>query len=270
MNGEWLSAYLDDEIDDADRIELEAALARDPELVAELDELRRVRALLRGAEVEPRPGAIERVVAAVAAADGEVVRLAARRRVPTFAAVAAALVIIASVVGGVGGSSSVPALGDLVARHEAAAAGEMPPMDDGDPVPMDEATTMAPGMPADYSMTRAFADSSVVHLVYVSGQGVPVSVFRQDGEPDMEALEGGTTSRAHGDTMWSSTVSSSSDGTAYVVVLDGDGYVWVLVSAEPYDDMDTMMIDLPSRSPSILDRARDVADSVVSPFRVWD
>lgn len=267
MTPEWLSAYLDDELDPARRAEVESSVARDPALAAELEEVREIRSMLRRSVVEPPAGSIGRIVAVVAASPGGVVRLAERRRTPTLAALAAVMVIIASVVGGVGGTSIVPALGDLVARHEAAAAGVDPPGDDGDPMPMDDAAVMAPAMPSGYSMMGAFADSSLVHLVYVSGRGVPVSVFRQDGEADMDGLRGGT--MGDGDRLWSSDVEAN-----HVVVVDGDGYVWVFVSGEPHDEMDemmdTMMTDLPQRSPSIVDRVRDVADTAVAPFRFWD
>ena len=267
MNSDWLSAHLDGELDPSDTTELEAALAADPALVAELADLSRVRDLLRSSAVEPRAGAIERILASVEADDlAPVIDLDSRRRVPTFAAVAAAVVIIASVVGGVGGATSVPALGDLVARHEAAAAGNEEFMADSHEMPLDEAASGAPAMPADYSMLHAFAEGSTIHLIYVTSSGSAVSVFRQPGEADLNDLPAGDVSAAAYGDVWS----ASYDGS-YVVVVDGSGYIWIVVGSEPHDTMMVaMMDDLPSRSPSLGERLRDVADAAVRPFNPWD
>lgn len=86
-----LSAYLDDEVNPDERTALDAELAASPEWRRELDEVAEVRDLLRAhAAVEPPAGAMDAIVAAVAAADpvattgsagsAEVVDLAARRR----------------------------------------------------------------------------------------------------------------------------------------------------------------------------------------------
>jgi hypothetical protein len=282
VNEEWLSAHLDGELSSSEAAELEAVLASDPALAAIHDDLARVRAMVRGSVVEPPQGTLERIVAGVERADehanpdrpvAPVYSLASRRRVPTFAAVAAALVIIASVVGGLGGSDSLPALGDLIAQHEAAASvidGE--PMPDHmdhmgmDEIPMDEAMDVALPMPADFSVRHAFASGSITQLVYMSADGEPVSVFRHEGETDLGDLGNGSVSSGPEAEMWSARRLD-----AYVAVVDGTGYVWVIVSAEPHDDMmDDMMDDLPTRSPSIGERLRDTADAAVEPFRFWN
>ena len=60
------------------------------------------------------------------------------------------------------------------------------------------------------------------------------------------------------------------DGS-YVAVVDGDGYLWVIVSRTAHDEMmDGMMYDLPSREPGFGERLRGAADTVVEPFRIWD
>ena len=268
MNPEWLSAHLDGELSDRESAELGAALADDPALRAELDAIGRVRATLRSAAVEPPAGSLERIVATLGGEPDHapVIPLASRRRVPTFAAVAAAVVIIASVVGGVGGTTSVPALGELVARHEAAAAESEDFMAETIEMPMDKAATMAPTLPADFEMQHAFVDGPTVHLVYQTPQGVAMSVFRQQGSTDMADLPAGEVSHAGSNPMWSATY-----GTSYVAVVDSSGFVWVVVAAEPHDTMMVaMMDDLPSRSPSFGDRARDAADAAIRPFRFWD
>ena len=279
MNEEWHSAHLDGELSAQEQAEFERALETDPELAAEYEAVAQVRALLRGEIVEPPAGAMERVVAAVAAADSRadhaadalapVVTLESRRRVPTFAAVAAALVIIASVVGGLGGSTNLPALGEFVDQHQAAAAvlegAPMPDdMADFDPMPMDEATTVSPAMPPDYSMEHAFVDGATIHLMYRTSAGEPVSVFRHEGDADLDDLGDGSFVRSDEAAMWSAPMDDT-----YVIVVDGTGYVWVVVSAEPHDDMmGDLMHDLPSRSPSLMERLKSAADAVVEPFRL--
>jgi anti-sigma factor RsiW len=280
VNEEWLSAHLDGELSADQRRDLESALAADPGLVETLSELARVRSALRGSRVEIPDGALESVIAAVendatdgpgAAAAAPVISLADRRRVPTFAAAAAAMVIIASVVGGLGGSTTVPALGDLIAQHEVAAAGfggvAMPDeMEHMTPMPMEAASAAALAMPADYSMQGAFVDERAIHLVYRSGDGQPVSVFRQDGDVDMERLGEGSMVSGDEAVMWTAPVNGN-----HVAVVDGTGYVWIVVSATAHDDMmDDLMHDLPTRSASLGERLRDAADAVIEPFRVWD
>ncbi|GJM37641.1 MAG: hypothetical protein DHS20C19_10080 [Acidimicrobiales bacterium] len=279
MTEDWLSAHLDGELSAAERAEVDAALAADPVLAADYADLQRVRSLLRSGAVEPAPGAMDRIVAAVDAADRDapaadvapVLRLRRRRRVPTVAAAAAAMVIIASVVGGVGGTESLPAIGDLVAQHEVAAAVvEGAPMPDDmmamAEMPMDDAMAAAPPMPEDLAMTHAFTDGPTMHLVYVTSGGEPISVFRHEGDADVEAFGAGSVVKADEASMWSAPHSG-----AYVAVIDGTGYVWFVVSAEPHEAMmDDMMHDLPSRSPSLGERLRDAADVVAEPFRFWE
>ncbi|MEZ5245978.1 MAG: zf-HC2 domain-containing protein [Acidimicrobiales bacterium] len=279
MNEEWLSAYLDGELSTVEAREVEAALAADPDVAATCADLARIRSTVRDAVVDIPVGALERIVASVEsdgaqgsqAPVGAAVVALRRRRVPTFAAAAAAMAIIAGVVGGLGGSTTVPALGDLIARHEVAAAvldgAPMPAeMDDMEPISMDEATVASLPMPADYSMEQAFAEGDTIHLVYRSGLGDPVSVFRQDGDVDMDALGDGSMTHGEEADMWSAAIDGS-----YVAVVDGDGYLWIVVSPAPPDDMmDDMMDDLPTRSPGVKERLRDAADAVVDAFRIWD
>lgn len=221
--------------------------------------------------VEPPPGAMERIIAAVAADTGpvgEVADLGERRRVrsqrwiPRVAAAAVVLAIVGVVVGGVGADTRIPAVGDLVAAHEAAAAEVMP--DSAHEMPMDEAHHMGPAMPESMEMMAAYVESGgTIHLVYSAGGGV-VSVFRQEGDTDLGELDRSGEVKMMGETpMWSAVVAEM-----HVAVLDGDGYVWTVV-ADHHDDemMDVMTDDLPSRSPSLLERARDVADAVVEPWR---
>ncbi|MFQ5556397.1 MAG: hypothetical protein ACE5GB_02660 [Acidimicrobiales bacterium] len=223
--------------------------------------------------VEPRPGALERIVAAVAVAPGAevaasetpgvVVELSRRRRwQPRIAAVAASVIIIAAVVGGLGGNTRIPAIGELVARHEAAAADQMPAA--AEPTQVDPTGAPALDMPDTMTMTAAFHEGATVHLVYRHADGGAVSVFRQPGEPDLEDLPADGEMSMMGDmAMWTSLVAGR-----HVTVLDGTGYVWTVVSA-PHDDtmMAAMPDDLPTRSPSLIDRVRDAVDALVEPWR---
>ncbi len=284
LDSELLSAHLDDELSASERARVDAALAADPGLAATHAELAEVRATLRGTAVQMPAGAHARMTAALedtgsantGSADtgtgAPVVELAARRRAPTAAAVAAVFLIIAGVVGGLGGSARIPAIGDLVAQHEAAASvidgrampEDMEPMEHMDKMPMEDARAAALDMPADYEMADAFAYGTTVHLVYRSAEGDPVSVIRQNGEADLAALGDGSMMSDGDVEMWSAPMDD-----AYVVVVDGSGYYWTVISRQPHDDMmSAMMHDLPSRSPSMGDRLRDAAEAIVEPFRL--
>lgn len=284
MNEELLSAHLDGELSDAERTEVDAALAADADLAAAYDALRAVRAVLRGETIEPPAGSAERVVAAVRAADtataaveddaiAPVVSLGSRRRVPSLAAVAAVMLIIVGVVGGVGGAEGLPAIGDLVAQHEAAAAvvdgAPMPDeMDDMDKMPMGEAMSAAPSMSDEMAMADAYVDGPTLHLVYVDGGGEVLSIFRHEGDAGGGGFDGLERAGATPDDdtqMWS----GPRDGLYVAVIDDENGYVWVVISDEPKDAMmaDMMQDDLPGRSPSFGDRLRDAADVIVEPFR---
>ena len=265
------SAWLDGELDEAEIRALEAELAADPALADEFEALRSVRDLIRSEAMLAMPAAsLDRIVAEVEAADAgaespapsPVVDLASRRRrVPTFAAVAASFAIIVSVVGGLGGSATLPAVGDLVARHDAAAA-EMPDLDAG---PMDDMPAMPGAMEMAHSET---IENDVVHAVYVTSSGSVVSVFRQEGDLDLDGLvdemDGGDTGEMGGHPMWVKDIDD-----LHVVVVDGDGYIWTFINEvdEPMDSMmDDMMDELPVRSAGVRERLHDVAEAIVEPF----
>lgn len=270
------SAWLDGELAPDEAAAVEAEVAADPALAAEVDALRSVRSLLRAqGPVDVYADAGERLVARLeaaaaasrseagrgAASRATVVPLARRRRVPTLAAVAASFAIIVSVIGGVGGSSTLPAVGDLIARHDAAAA--VMPHD-----PMASMPDDMPSMPGKMDMMHADLDGSVVHALYALADGSAVSVFRHDGELDEAGLVddmGGEVGEMAGHAMWAADI-----GRRHVAVLDGDGYVWTIVSdveTDPMSDlMHDVMTDLPERSPSIAERLHDMAEAVVEPF----
>ena len=99
---EWLSAYLDGELGPAEASALEARIARDPALAAELDAAHDVVVALRGLDaVEPPPGFTARLQASLRQelGTGTVVTVSRWRRWAAVTSAAAALVAV-GLVGG--------------------------------------------------------------------------------------------------------------------------------------------------------------------------
>lgn len=264
------SAWLDDELSVDEAVEVVAEIASDPVLAAEVESLREVRALLRSdGQVTLRAEAVDALMARVeegaeegpSTRDADLVTFTRRRRVPAFAAAAASCALVVSVVGGIGGGATLPAVGELIARHDAAAAEpaaqrRTPPVDD------------MPEMTGSSEMAAVDEIDGVAHAVYVADDGSIVSVFRQNGEFDAQRQAdtmGGVTSAMDGHDMWSTDVDAR-----HVVVLDGDGYVWTLVSDTDVDPMIDLMPDsmneLPRRTPALSERVRAVVETCVKPF----
>lgn len=275
IDDDRLSAYLDDELASAERDEVEIALASDSALRSLLAELAETKAVLGDSMIELSSASIDRMIGAVELADEQrpptlspVVDLASRRRVPTFAAVAASIVIIASVVGGVGGTASIPAIGDLIVRHEVAASvlesGVELAMDDD---AMHEMMDDGPSIPSRLDLTYADQDGSLLHAVFESPEGLMLSLFRQDGDADLNEIGNelgiGEIVDMGGHEMWASDM-----GETHIAVIDGDGFTWTIVGDAEADHMMTIMSGLPARSPSIGERIGDVANAIVRPFRL--
>jgi len=282
IDDDRISAFLDGELPPSAVAEFEAEMTSSPSLTAEVESFAAVRNLLRnGAGAQPRAGAMERIVAIVSAdtlvddraddvragpaAVAPVVELSRRRRVPVLATAAASFVIIASVVGGLGGSTTLPAVGDLVARHAAAAAAESMPSGDDDV--MSEVKAEGPSVPSGYEIAHASRDGSVTHLVYSGPGGSMVSIFQQEGDTDVSMIDDemgkGELSEMGGQPMWSGSI-----GDTHVAVLDGNGYLFTVVGDADHDTMEVMMADLPSRDPGFSARLSDAADVIVEPFRL--
>lgn len=272
---ERFSAWLDGELDESEISHLEAQLAADEELAAAFDALRSIRATIRSEAMMPMPmSSLGRIMVAVEAVDGvdvdggepvspvETVPVShlTRRRAPTLAAAAASFAIIVSVVGGLGGTSTLPAVGDHLARHEAAAV-DLPTMG---VVPMEDTLSMPSSLEVAH---RARIDDDVVHAVYVSGTSSVVSVFRQDGALDLDGLvdemNGGETTEMAGHPTWAKDV-----GRHHITVIGANGYVWTVITAvdEPMESMMDVMDDLPSREADLHERLHDVAEAIVEPF----
>ena len=275
IDDDRLSAYLDDELASAERDEVEIALASDSALRSLLAELAEMKAVLGDSMIEPSSASIDRMIGAIERVDEQrsptlspVVDLASHRRVPTFAAVAGSIVIIASVVGGVGETASIPAIGDLIVRHEAAASdlesGVELVMDDD---AMHEMMDDGPSIPIRLDLTYVDQDGPLLHAVFESPEGLMLSLFRQDGDADLNEIGNelgiGEIVDMGGHEMWASDM-----GETHIAVIDGDGFTWTIVGDAEADHMMTIMSDLPARSPSIGERIGDVADTIVNPFRL--
>jgi anti-sigma factor RsiW len=134
-----LSAYLDGELTDAERAEVEATLAQSPEWRAELAEVRAARDALRGLPERDAPdGFWDAVYAGVADDDAVVVPITAarserRRRWGWLAASAAAVAAVVAVIVVPHRNVVTPNVTAVVAQHGAQGS------DSGDPV-----TVLAP------------------------------------------------------------------------------------------------------------------------------
>lgn len=260
------SVWLDGELETAEAAAVEAELAADPALAAEVEALRSVRSLLRErAMIDLHSDASDRLIARVEALDAAgqavarapVVDVVTRHRLIRRFAAAAVFAIIVSVIGGLGGDTTLPAIGDLVERHNAAAA-EMPNE------PMGESMSGMPKMAGEMDMMAATVADGMAHAVYVAKDSSIVSVFRLDGELDSEALVddmGGSIGEMDGHDLWAKDI-----GTRHVTVLDGDGYVWTIVSDVEIDLMADLVNELPERTPSLAQRIRAAAEAVIEPF----
>ena len=270
---ERFSAWLDDELPAEEVAELQAMVDADPQLAAEFAALRSVRDLIRSEAMLAMPAAsAERVVSRVAADNvvgigtGSAKKARRGRRVSTFAAVASSFAIVVGVVGGVGSGTTLPAVGELVALHSAAAAtGEpevMAEMDDMELVDDMGMDVMGGSM----DMMAAQVADDYVHCIYGSGDEAKVSVFRQTGDVDLDALvdemDGGDLAEMSGQAAWVKDIDDW-----HVVVIDGDGYMWTFVSPVDMDMdsmMDDMMTDLPARDRGLVEQLSSAVGGLFS------
>ncbi|MDH3753834.1 MAG: hypothetical protein OEU32_08170 [Acidimicrobiia bacterium] len=234
-----LSAYLDHELDAVERVAVEAELADSPMLRAELVAVAESRHLLRTLPaVEPTPGLFDRPpVTAVAAPAASLDSARARRRrrlvAPAVAVVgiAALWLLILGVFSGSGVSSIVPAVDQYVDRH--AAAGELDASDGFVSVDTDD----MPDMPAmldpdtNLAMTGMYERDDVVHARYSDGEH-ELSVYREPGVVDWDALSGGEIGTIDGETVWHLDVDNAS-----VLIVERAEQVITVVADPGMDDM---------------------------------
>lgn len=244
-----LSAYLDGELDDAQQAELEARLVDDLALAAELAAVAAVRSALRGLpEVEPPPGALEEVVAAVRAAETlERPRHRGRRLVgaavmASILAFAVAMVAVEPAV-----ADATPDVGLARDMHAAI-----------------EATTSADA-PSDagLSSVHLVGRGEIVHRSARPDGGTLVSMFSQPGAVDWSRMPGGEKVQVAGQEAWTAV-----QGDDHVLVIERDGIVVTLVSAAPLADGGSQLLDLVDErapepdDPSLWDRATAVTDGL--------
>ena len=246
MNNERLSAYLDGELTDDERRQLEIELGAEPQLAAELEATASIRTMLRDLPmVEPTRGIFERPIAQ----QSNVVDLGSERNrrrtkwaatAAGVASMAAVWMLILGVFSGTSLTRVLPAVDQYVDRH--AAAQEIA---DGfeimEPMPKTD-------MPADAAedgtmpMTAAFHKDDVVHLRYGDGDH-SLSVYSEPGEADWDALgeRGGEMDTMANEPAWHYVTTDGID----VVVIERDDHVITMVAApEMHEAMETMASDL--------------------------
>ncbi|MDH3706035.1 MAG: hypothetical protein OES57_08210 [Acidimicrobiia bacterium] len=259
-----LSAYLDDELASHERGPVEAELAADPDLVAELEAARAARELVRGlGPVEPPSNFVFEPAPTDAGAgddrtadDGaDVIALASRRRArPWLLGVAAATIffLVLGFASGTRVADVVPPVDRLVDEHASAAAA----MPDAPPMPDDEAAAiddMGPDMPAMPMVASYTFSDGITQLVYETDQGF-VSVFRQDGQLDSAGLPPGAQSMAM--ETGTAMVLPAADDTD-VVVIERDDVVFTVVGQSDDHDMVMAMADsVPATDRGLLDDIR--------------
>lgn len=298
---ELLSAYLDGELTDEERAEVDAYLDRSAAAREELAGLDRARSLVRGLPaVDPPFGFYERAIlderrAARAGGDG------ARRNAPRWPGLAAAGAAAAALVLVVGvtpvGDRVAPPVAAFAERHdemasEAPTGTAVPPAtavtttatpppttaDAGgfDPMPMAEADAMGgpyaiPAALDDYQRVAVYrADAGTVHVVYRHGAAM-VSVYEQVGTVDWTSLPDGDRMTVGDDPAWASKTAPGAGrgrtGAASVLVVERPPLVYTVVASMGHDEMVTMATSLPEPgSMGLTDRAREACADIVSRF----
>jgi hypothetical protein len=244
-----LDAYLDDELDPAERSAVDDLLGRSAEARDELDAIARVRAAVRGLPaVEPPTPLTLR-------------QRRSRRPVRSFAmaslAAAAAVVILAATFTPVA-ETLAPPLDRFVERHEAMAS--EPSSGGFVPMPLDEMASMP--RPAGFEPMALYAAPDAHQLVLSDGDAT-VSVFEQPGRVDWASLpEGGEMMMMGDDQAWHGT-----GETGEVVVVERDGQVLTVVSGEPADAVMTVADEMPtSQRRSLADRVGDAMRELARTF----
>lgn len=225
---ERVSAYLDGEMDGAERDEFVAEVGTNPGLAAEVEAIGSTRDALRGLpDVPPR-----RDLAQLGPAGVSHRRRWAAGGATAAIAIAAAWLLVALLVFSGGGSAVVPALDDLVGQHESAAAqdttGAFEPMER-------EEVDMAMKAPDDVGgmgMGGVYQSDDVVQVVYTDGVH-NVSVFHQSGEVAWDDMPPGDMMTMDGKPAWHSTM----HGSDVVVVASDDGIVTIVADGAMATDI---------------------------------
>lgn len=232
MNPELLTAYLDDELDPAERREVEQALADSAELRAEFATLDATRALLRGLpQVEPRQP-LERV--ATVPSPGR----HPRRLGMMVAGVAAVWLVILTIGVSIGSLPIVPEVDQLTVQHASASESDMPmpfvPMDANDMMADDPA--IMPDIGHGMGLEAVYQLDDLVQSRYSDGVH-RVSVFHEPGDVDWDDLpSGGTMEMMPSGQVWRTQM-----GDFDVLVTErGDLVVTIVADGDMDDDMAAM------------------------------
>jgi anti-sigma factor RsiW len=260
-----LSAYLDGELDEAGYQRAYQHLSVCAHCQAELEEINRVRTIMRTAPpVEPPFGFVERLV-----------REQRRRRwVPMAAAVvglAAAWVLVVAIGGGAVGVESP--VGDIAAAQSELTGG-VGEVERFDADAIEFAVAERDDIPAAFRGPEEAGDADFVAgfealnrdgwLMAYDLDGEPVVVYAQQG--DVESLPpGGERFEIDGDPAWRGAV----DGRNAVVVQRG-GMLYTIIGEADVEALIAMAEDLPegqnAEAPSLGERLADGADDFVSGF----
>ena len=276
---ELLDAYADGELTDAERAVVSALLERSAEARAEVADIERVRALVRGLpEVDAPFGFYERL----RSPDRSHQPSRRRRRAPgvVFAsvlAVAAAVVLVVAIAPV--GHRLAPPVEDLSQRHAMLASSTQALPEGYTPMAADAADSMAPyeapeAVDHGYQRIAVYRAPEGVHVVYRNDTGV-VSVFEQRGRVEWDAMpSGGARTQMDGADAWTVTISPSASGTGAasasavdVVVLARDDLIVTVVGSAPHDDVVAVAEAVPNPPPpSMTERVEDTCGWIAEGF----
>ncbi|MEZ5281421.1 MAG: zf-HC2 domain-containing protein [Acidimicrobiales bacterium] len=247
---ELLSAYIDGELNDAERAAVEAAMLEDPQLGLRMAELSDVRQRIRDLPLLEMPTEFAQALDR-RSPFGPVAR--PRRRTRTRAAALSALVSVAfwGVLVGTGSSTEVlPDLAGVVAFEAQAAAGS------------NETAEADQSMPAEaegFALVAAMRRGGVDHYLYSNGRE-EVSVMVQRGRVDWGGLPGGERLEVAGSPAWLGTI----EDRHFLVVGRGDSVY--LLSGSVIDDILAMTDMMPETERSwgdkVVDASRHLVDLV--------
>lgn len=256
MSDDRLSAFLDGELDDAERRALEARLSHDGALAAELDAVRHSRQLVRGlGPVEPPADFV--FAPSGGAADGlaEVVPLDRHRRRRGLLAVAAVTIffLVLGFASGTRVADVVPPVDDLVDQHAAAAEAMPDAVVDGsfELMPeVEDVDDMGPAMP-EMPMVAVYQADGIMQFLYDTDHG-PVSVFRQEG-----TLDAGSLPSTEPMPTEAGMARYLVDAEREIIIIERDGVVFTVVGDLTNHDMVMTAADaVPATDRSVIEQIR--------------
>ena len=265
-----LSAYLDDEVSPAERVEVEAHLATCAECRADLDAEREIRQVLRDLPaVDPPFGFYERILRDGPASGQAPVR---KRRIrfglANIAATAAAWLLILAVANLNNRDGSVdPTTAGYLSAHASLVPGLGTPSASESPEAKAKAKAaydVPDRLAGTYELTEVIDEGSSPQLVYSDGQRT-VSMFLRPGRLNTDALPSDAQRvQVNGSLAWEVPTSSGA-----VVFLQRPGVVVIIVGAQPDEaasdvaQSDGLHAD---DSESLLDHVSDAGEGLLETF----